>query len=623
MISKIFNKIKLFLYPAVGSFFIIAGWNWYHLNKHNHARFVWISIAMWIALVLVWFIFKRVYRYFTIRFRRHPWWQNEFYVFLDSLYLIVSLAFLSFFSKNELLTLSIVGAIFLLLFWQSERFLRRHPESLHWVNVNRMFFFLGLFIFIITGVLQYWSYYYYILDPSALIFNIVFFRALSLTIFWLLLLSLASLAYWLLPKIWRYLPIVLWALLFIFYLIFWAINAGILYFSNLYFSPVILEHAEGGGGVMFNQVSYLLAVALLAVLAGFLYLLKKFLQTQKLSPKRYWYYYNFLIIIIAVGIFAVVSSFWSTPEATVIKSFYKYWRGTTTKVELNPVVQQKLEKFGLSYQPAEFYVARQDKIFEGDKKLLPNKFVGQKPNIMIVYWESLSARLVGAYNPAYPNLTPGLDKMSADPHTTVFKNYYNGSTPTVTGLISSLCSILPPMGHNEIQNKNRLQRHGLLCLPEVLQDNGYKNSSYVTAVEKNFAHKDTIFGSMGVKNIYGTKELYKYIPGEPLSWGWSDHQLFPAIWNFMNKEPQEPFLMILSTVDTHPPFTLAKDMVKYGDGDNEVLNSFHTTDDAFGLFWEQFKNSKFYDNTILIVVADHAIFPAAFKKSNFRIGRTN
>jgi len=58
-------------------------------------------------------------------------------------------------------------------------------------------------------------------------------------------------------------------------------------------------------------------------------------------------------------------------------------------------------------------------------------------------------------------------------------------------------------------------------------------------------------------------------------------------------------------------------MVEYEHGDNEVINSFHTTDNAFGSFWEQFKNSEFYNDTILIVVADHAIFPAAFKNDKF------
>lgn len=617
VILKFINKIKYIIYPAAGSFFIVGGWNWYHLNKHNHLRFCVISIAMWVGLLVFWFVFKRIYRYFTIRFRRHPWWQNEFYGFLDELYITASLVFLSFFSRNELLTLGIVGVVFLLLFWQSDHFLKKHPDGSCWVRVNRVFFLIGLFTFLISGLTQYWSYYYYILDPSALFFNVVFFRALSFTIFWLFFLALANIGFWILPRGWRYAPVIFWAMAYILYLVFWVFNAGILYFSDLYLSPIILAHAEGGAGVVFNKVSYEILAVLAVILPVFLFLFRKYLLAQKLAPRRYWYYYNFLIIFAAVGIFLGISSFWTTPEATVVKSFYKYWFGTFERVELNPVVKQKLEKFGLKYNTDEFFVARRDSVYTSTTKLLPARFVENKPNVMVVLWESGSARMAGVYNPKYTDLTPGLDNMAADPHTTIFKNYFNASTPTVTGLISGLCSILPPMGHNEIQNENRLQKHNMLCLPKMMLDNGYKYASYITAVDKNFAHKNSIFESMGVQEFYGTEELYEYIPGEPLSWGWSDHQLFPVTWKFLNEKAKEPFLVMLSTVDTHPPFTLAKDMVKYKDGNNEVLNSFHTTDDAFKGFWEQFKNSKFYDDTILIVVADHAIFPAAFKSNQF------
>ena len=330
-----------------------------------------------------------------------------------------------------------------------------------------------------------------------------------------------------------------------------------------------------------------------------------------------FYFYNFLVLFLSAAVVTGVASLWNTPESTVIKSFYQYWRGETEKVELNPVVREKLNRFGLKYNLVDFNVTKKEKIYQKGTQLLPAKFKTQKPNIIIVFLESFSSRLVGAYNPDYADLTPGLNKMAADSRTTIFKNYYNASTPTVTGLISQLCSILPPTGHNEIQNENRLQRHHLLCLPQVLGENGYKYSSYITAVAKNFAHKDTIFESMGTREIYGTEELYEHIPGKPLSWGWSDHQLFPVTWKFVNEKAEEPFLVMLSTVDTHPPFTLAQDVVKYQNGDNEVLNSFHTTDDAFGIFWEQFKDSRFYENTILIAVADHAIFPAAFKKKHF------
>lgn len=74
---------------------------------------------------------------------------------------------------------------------------------------------------------------------------------------------------------------------------------------------------------------------------------------------------------------------------------------------------------------------------------------------------------------------------------------------------------------------------------------------------------------------------------------------------------------MLSTIDSHPPFDLTKDMGIYGDGKNNLLNSVHSTDDAFAQFWKDFKTSGLADNTIVIAVADHAVFPAAYTKDIF------
>ncbi len=243
------------------------------------------------------------------------------------------------------------------------------------------------------------------------------------------------------------------------------------------------------------------------------------------------------------------------------------------------------------------------------------KLPGSKPNVIIIFLESFSSRLTSVYNPAgFPGLTPGLEQMAADTRTTIFKNYYNGTTPTINGILSQLCSFLPPTGYTEIDKDRGLQNLHLLCLPKILNNNGYKSNIYVEAVDKKFENKDKIFPSMGTDNIYGLEELKVILKTEPLSWGYSDHQMFPVMWNLIQKQP-EPFLMMLSTIDSHAPFDIAKDIVPYKDGKNDVLNSFHTTDDAFAKFWNEFKQSKYYDNTIVVAVADHAIFPGeAIKK---------
>ena len=240
-----------------------------------------------------------------------------------------------------------------------------------------------------------------------------------------------------------------------------------------------------------------------------------------------------------------------------------------------------------------------------------------------IFFESFSSRLTSVYNKSLAEITPGLEEMAADSSTIIFNNYYNASTPTINGILAQLCSFLPPTGYTEIEVNKNLQRLRLLCLPEMLKKSGgYKSATYITAVNKEFENKDAIFASMDTDSIYGQQELRSIISGEPLSWGYSDHQLFPAMWKLIQEKSPEPFLMMLSTVDTHPPFDLAKDMIPYGDGKNNVFNSYHTADDAFGKWWQQFKESKFYNNTIVVAVADHAAFPGADIKRLFSDGDT-
>jgi len=148
--------------------------------------------------------------------------------------------------------------------------------------------------------------------------------------------------------------------------------------------------------------------------------------------------------------------------------------GDVKEVTLDPAIQKKLVKFGLRYDISASLVGQHPDVFSpsSTQPLLPERLLKNKPNILIVFLESFSARLTDVYNSNFTDVTPGLDMMASDTHTTIFDNYYNASTPTITGTLSQLCSFLPPTGHNEIQNERKLQNHHLLCLPEVLKKTG-------------------------------------------------------------------------------------------------------------------------------------------------------
>lgn len=505
-----------------------------------------------------------------------------------------------------------------LFFYKTHQYLGAHPQANHWRTVNKSVFALLLFLFILFSGFQYIAFRLINFDGYLKFHNIVLFRAWAMTMFWMLGFAVATLIYWKTKHVVRYVALGVWSLFFILVLAFWYINIGIMYFSGLYLSPLMLEVAAGSSGVIFTGMTAIISFVGIITLLLFIALFRVIIASYQTSSFRQWGYYS--LALIAVALFSIfgLSSFKNTPEYIIVRNFYHYFLGTREEVVLSTIIEEKLKRFGLHYNLDSFNITHKDKIFSEQKNLLSPQFNEIKPNIIIIFLESFSSRLTSVYNTDFPGLTPGFEKMAADPGTIIFKNYFNASTPTINGILSQLCSFLPPTGYTEIEVEKNLQRLRLLCLPTVLKEfGGYKSATYITAVDKEFENKDAIFLSMDTDHVYGQQELKNMISGEPLSWGYSDHQLFPTMWNLVKAETQEPFLMMLSTVDTHPPFDLAKDMVPYQDGKNNVLNSYRTADDAFGAWWQEFTKSKFYNNTIVIAVADHGVFPGAEIKKLF------
>ena len=595
---------------GAGAFIIAFCLSWVNVAHRPHVRWALLFLTTGAVMFLVYQIFKYVYIQIVRRRNLHSFWQNEFSSCLDELFFIGSLVFVLVFFRYKIDAMLFGLLILCLFFTRLHQYFARHALANFWQKINLSVFLLSGFVFLFANATQIFAREYFIFD-NAIRPAFVSLRAFSITMFWLFGFSVAGLIFFYLKKWRRYLALSLWSIIFVAGMFLSASNLEVLYFSGLYFSPTAWQHAGGGMGVAWNWLTLVLVVGFVLALVIFIILINHFVRALKFAPKRYWRFY--LLIILATSIFslAATSALKTTPEFVIVKSFYDYYFRARVEVALSPMIFEKLRKFGLNYDPSDFYLAHREHAFDATPKLLSEKFQTQKPNIVIFFLESFSARLTDVYNSGFKDLTPGLDAMAKNKNTTVFRKYYNASTPTITGIMSILCSFLPPTGHQEIEIENKLQRLGLLCLPEVLKRNGFAYTGYITAVDKDFANKSTLLPSMGVKEIYGTEELKKYITGEPLAWGYSDHQMLPALWNMMQTQ-QQPFLYMLSTVDTHPPFNMAKDRVRYTPYNSDALDMFHTTDDAFGKFWAEFQNSAFASNTIVIAVADHAVFPAMY-----------
>jgi phosphoglycerol transferase MdoB-like AlkP superfamily enzyme len=235
-----------------------------------------------------------------------------------------------------------------------------------------------------------------------------------------------------------------------------------------------------------------------------------------------------------------------------------------------------------------------------------------KPNVIILFVESLSARLIGAYRDGMKEVTPNIDQFAKD--SMVVKGYYNHATPTAPGLYGQHCSIYPMLTFTDMnQELNPLRCIKFKCMPRFCIDNNY-STIYLTHSRKhttNIKEDLSIWGYQ--KSLHWRDFLNQYLDGEEDilgEIGSSDHQMMRATANFFKKDIKEPFLVGLSTIETHVGLKPnSVDGLSYKDAKSDTLNMMYNFDDAFGLFWKAFKKSKYYDNTIVILTGDHTLYP--------------
>lgn len=490
----------------------------------------------------------------------------------------------------------------------------------------------AILIFVLITVFTYLTkksfYGYYLAHRIDHVFLTVLGQTFIVSIFWIASLSGAVLFYLFIKRRIRIILPVIWALAFLINIIFWFADLKFVYFSGVEITPFLTAQAHGSGGMIFNSIKdpWIFIWFLFAVSVGAL-LRRLFKDIEKNRQSARLFFVFFLCGFLPLLLFP---SFKNLQEYIVPSNFLSYYSGQ--KEPEGPAAGEnelgflkKLKRFGIEYNFNRPDVLYHERVYDPSQApAIDSEVIRGKPNILIVFLESFSNDVTSIYNPQLAGLTPNLEKMAQNPNTTVFSNYYNASTPTITGLIAQLCSFIAPSGNEDMKKNGTLAEHQLLCLPEILKNNGYNDVFYLHAVEKTFANKDKVLQNAGVdyERIYAKDEVAAFIKernlqstvgSKPLSWGWSDHQLYPVFEELIKSAGPQPFLGMLMTIDTHIPYVNSKDVIKYPSPNaNTGLNAFYTADDAFGKFWDYFLNSELKDNTILIAVADHAAFPTLY-----------
>lgn len=221
-----------------------------------------------------------------------------------------------------------------------------------------------------------------------------------------------------------------------------------------------------------------------------------------------------------------------------------------------------------------------------------------KPNIILILWESLSAKIVGSLG-GESEVTPNLNQLSKEG--ILFANFYGNGDRTDKAIPAILSGYYPQPIKRIMRMPNKTR--SLPMLPKKMQELGYTTSFYYGG-DLNFGNMNTYLRNAGINHIFDGSEFEDKDWNS--KWGAYDDVFMQRFAKDLSTKQQEPFFKIALTLSSHEPYEI-KGAYKFGKKteDNLYRSVHHYTDSVIGKFIEFSKTQSWYQNTLIVIMADH------------------
>lgn len=221
-----------------------------------------------------------------------------------------------------------------------------------------------------------------------------------------------------------------------------------------------------------------------------------------------------------------------------------------------------------------------------------------KPNIILILWESLPAKVVGSLD-GEPDITPNLNRLSQEG--ILFTNFYANGDRTDKGVPAILSGYypLPVKRIMRMPNKTR----SLPMLPKEMEKLGYTTSFYYGG-DMNFGNMNTYIRNAGITDIIDGSAFDKKDWNS--KWGAYDDVFMERLAKDLSGKQKEPFFKIALTLTSHEPYEI-KGAYKFGKDshDNKFRSAHAYTDEVIGNFIAFAKQQAWYKNTVIVIMSDH------------------
>ncbi|WP_162053919.1 LTA synthase family protein [Pontibacter pamirensis] len=220
-----------------------------------------------------------------------------------------------------------------------------------------------------------------------------------------------------------------------------------------------------------------------------------------------------------------------------------------------------------------------------------------KPNVLFIILESYTAKFVESLG-GEQGVTPNLDRLAAEGIS--FTNIYASGDRSEKGMVALLSGYPVQTTTSIIKTPKKTAQ--LPQLSKVFKQQRY-STSYYYGGELEFAN----IRSYLMNGAYDRLIAKDDFPASSYNskWGAHDHILFERVLQDLNQE-QNPFFSTVYTLSSHEPFEIPIEPVFDGnDEEAKFRNSVYYTDQALGNFIKQAKQEPWWQNTIVVITADH------------------
>lgn len=228
-----------------------------------------------------------------------------------------------------------------------------------------------------------------------------------------------------------------------------------------------------------------------------------------------------------------------------------------------------------------------------------------KPNVVFILLESFSSQVVGILGGE--EVTPNLDRVAREG--ILFDNIYAASDRSDKGLVATMAGYQVAPAYSIIQYPQKSQ--SLAFMPRKFREAGYRNLTYIYGGDAGFKGMNSFVTLAGFDRQIVMSDFPASMRGE--KWGVHDEYTFARLADEMEADSKtaEPWFKYYFTLSSHEPFDVPMARVH----ENPYLNSIFYTDSCLGVFIDEVKRRGLWDNTLIVMIADHGT-PGPLKASS-------